>query len=292
MSFSHLIAVNCHPYHKLPDISAGLASVARAVGLFRQHCGDRIEVRVFWHNPDRAPESLREQILADGFTLVERPHQTNGQNLNSQIETALEDGFDLFYRVDSDDTVTAQRFLRQADLLKTGLCDLCGAGLRYKPEGGSGFVMMPEIEPGPRDYIENKYLLHPSMALRLDAWERAGLKYWTQRLEDKALLLQARRAGLRVRNIPVVAGGYNVGPRSRNRLVQKWIGFKLNAAFLWHTRALHFLPYATALFCAQVLLGSHVLRLIRHRLHRRSAADLRNGASQTGSAADTLPRNS
>lgn len=269
--------MNCHPFHPLEDIRQGLSSVARAVGVFRQKSGDSVQVRVFWHNSDKAPATLRDQVAAEGFDLIERPHLTNGENLNYQIEMALQDGFDVFFRVDGDDTVTAQRFVQQAILLKQDLCDICGGGLRYKPGDGHSFVMLPEPSPGPRDYIENKYILHPSMAFRLDAFARTGLRYWNRRLEDKALLLAARKAGLRVMNLPLVAGGYNVGPRSRNRLFQKWIGLKLNLAFLWHTRALHLIPYAVGLFLMQVLVGSHRLRRIRYLMHRRNAANLRAG---------------
>lgn len=282
MTTSHLIAVNCHPFHGLPDIRAGLASLARAVGVFRQRSGDRVDVRVFWHNAKKAPVSLRDQVSAEGFALVELPHKTNGENLNHQIETALRDGYDIFFRVDGDDTVTAQRFVQQAVMLKANDCDICGGGLRYKPEDGPSYVMLPKPCPGPRDYIENKYLLHPSMAFRLDAVDRVGLRYWSRRLEDKALLLTAHKAGLRVRNLPIVAGGYNVAPGTRNRMFQKWLALKLNLAFLWHTRALHLVPYAIALFLMQVLIGTSRLRRLRYLLHRRSAAHLRAGGSAQG----------
>lgn len=280
--FSHLIAVNCHPFHALADIRLGLTSVARAVGVFRQKTRDTVQVRVFWHNAESAPDTLRDQVEAEGFDLIEMPHKTNGENLNFQIDGAVKDGFDIFFRVDGDDTVTAQRFVQQSALLKQDECDICGGGLRYKPEDGNSFVMLPEPHPGPRDYIENKYVLHPSMAFRLDAFVRSNLRYWNRRLEDKALLLAAKKAGLRVMNLPLVAGGYNVGPRSRNRLFQKWLGLKLNLGFLWHTGALHLVPYALGLFLMQVLVGSHRLRRIRYLMHRRNAANLRAGGSAQG----------
>ncbi|THH38046.1 hypothetical protein E4Z66_00255 [Aliishimia ponticola] len=282
MTFSHLIAVNCHPFHALSDIREGLASVVKAAGIFRQRSRDRVDVRVFWHNPAPLPEDLRLLVDTNGFELVEAAHESNGANLNKQIDAAAAEGFDIFFRVDGDDTVTAQRFLKQAELLKHDECDICGAGLLYKPAGGNGFVVLPEPHPGARDYLENKYLLHPTMAFRIDRFRAAGLRYWTNRLEDKALLLAARKAGLRVMNIPVVAGGYNVGPRSRNRLVQKWLGLRLNLAFLWHTRNLHLVPYALALFTMQVAVGSQALRVLRYRLHRRNAASLRTGGSTQG----------
>ena len=275
MSLSHLIAVNCHPFHGIADIQAGLASLARAVGVFRQRTRDFIEVRVFWHHQESVPAVLQDQIDAEGFSVTHAPHRSNGDNLNAQIEYAISKGFDVFFRVDGDDTVTAQRFIRQAEMLENDECDICGGALRYKPKGEQAYVMIPNPEPGARDYIENQFMLHPSMAFRVDALRKTGLRYWSRRLEDKALLLAARRAGLRVRNVPAVSGGYNVGPRSRSKLSQKWLGFRLNVAFLWHERALHLVPYAAALFVGQVLLGSTRLRRLRYMLHRRSAAGLR-----------------
>lgn len=275
MPLSHLIAVNVHPFHGLNDILNGLESLARAVGEFRQRTLDKIEVRLFWHNEKPAPAEIRDNLSAHGFDLTESPHRTNGENLNSQIEYALGKDFDIFYRVDGDDTVTAQRFLHQAALLASKACDICGGALRYKPSDGAPFTVIPRQHPGPRDYLENHYILHPSMAFRLEAIRAAGLRYWPKRLEDKALILAARRAGLRVRNLPTVAGGYNVGPRARNRLTQKWTGLKLNLAFLRHERALHLVPYALALFAGQVVLGSNRLRRLRHMLNRRDTARLR-----------------
>ncbi len=282
MVLSHFVAVNCHPFHPLDDIRAGLHSLAKAIGVFRQRCGDIIQVRVFWHSDKKAPEDILDDVMSFGFDVTHWPHQSNGQNLNRQIEFALEHKFDTFFRVDADDTVTAQRFIRQAEALESGACDICGAGLRYKPDDGAPFVLLPKAHPGPRDYLENKFLLHPSMAMRLSAIEAAGLRYWTNRIEDKALLLQAYKKGLRIMNLPVVAGGYNVTRASRGKFVQKWLGFKLNLRFLSAAKAFHLMPYACTLFLFHVLLGSHRMRALRHLIQRRKTALLRSTDTATG----------
>ena len=271
MTASHLIAVNCHEFHKPADISRGLSSVADAVDYFRGQTGDPIHVRVYWHNSDGPKARLRDQIAASGFELVCAPHHSNGENLNRQVDDARRDGFDIFFRVDADDTVTLRRFVLQSELLTAGACDLCGGGLHYIPPDAPGYLMLPEVRPGPVDFIENQFVLHPSMAFRLDAFDRAGLRYWPHRLEDKALLLQARKAGLRIRNLGTVVGTYNLDPRSRNLFRQKWLNLKLNLEFLLHSGSLRHVPYAVFLFSLHVALGSNRLRRIRYLMRRRKA---------------------
>lgn len=271
MTALHLIAVNCHDFHKVADIASGLSSVAAAVVRFRSQRSDPIEVRVYWHNTTEPPRALRDQIGALGFDLVEAPRASNGENLNRQVDEALRDGFDIFFRVDGDDTVSAERFVQQSEILTSGQCDLCGGGLHYMPPTGPGYVMRPKSRPGPRDFIENQFVLHPSMGFRLDAFRRTGLRYWSRRLEDKALLLQAWKAGLRIRNIQAVTGTYRVDPAARNLLLQKWLNLRLNLQFLSHSGAVHHVPYAIALFALHLVVGSNQLRRIRYLMRRRHA---------------------
>lgn len=268
MTVSHLIAVNCHGFHALTDITRCLDSVAEAVREFSRHRSDPVKVRVYWHASAQPPQHLGRQVDAYGFDLVIAPGAINGENLNRQIDDALRDRFDLFYRVDGDDTVALRRFLRQADMMLSGTCDLCGGGLRYEPIGGESYLMQPSARPGPRDFLENQFVLHPSMAFRLDAVGRSGLRYWSRRLEDKALLLQARKAGLRIHNLSALVGTYTLDPAARNHFAQKWSNLMLNMDFLFYSRCLHYVPYAVMLFVLHVLLGSDRLRRIRFVLRR------------------------
>jgi hypothetical protein len=268
MTLSHFVAVNCHPFHPPGAIKVGLKSVSNAINTFRAHCRDPIDVRVFWHNSHAPQKTILDDIASYGFSLTQWPHMGNGDNLNKQIDFALAHKFDTFFRVDADDTVTAQRFIKQAEILNTQACDICGAALRYKTEGGPSFILPPKANPGPRDYLENQFLLHPSMAMRLSAIQAAGLRYWPKRLEDKAFLLCAYQKGLRIINIPILAGEYNVSPGARKKFGQKWLGFQLNLKFIRSSKAFHLLPYACALFLLQALLGSQRMRALRHLLQR------------------------
>ena len=112
--------------------------------------------------------------------------------------------------------------------------------------------------------------------------ETIPIKYAQSLMRLVPMAEEDLRAELVAMNLPLVAGGYNVGPRSRNRLFQKWLGLKLNLGFLWHTGALHLVPYALGLFLMQVLVGSHRLRRIRYLMHRRNAANLRAGGAAQG----------
>ncbi len=279
MTASHLIAVNCHEFHKAEDIACCLASVAVAVGHFGSHIGDPIQVRVYWHNADAPAQTMRERVAESGFELIHAPRLSNGENLNRQIDDAVRDGFDIFFRVDGDDTVTQQRFVQQSELLTSGSCDLCGGGLLYMPPDAPDYVMQPGERPGPRDFVENQFVLHPSMGFRLDAFRRIGLRYWSRRLEDKALLLRASKAGLRIGNVAMLAGSYNVDPSARNLLMQKWLNLRLNFEFLIHSKAFRYIPYAFMLFALHVVFGSDRLRQIRHAVRHRKAPPVADAAS-------------
>lgn len=284
MTASHLIAVNCHEFHREEDIALGLSSVAAAIEAFRGHHNDPVHVRVYWHGPHSPRQALRDQMASSGFELNRAEGRGNGPNLNRQIEDALADGFDIFFRVDGDDTVSEQRFIEQSELLMNGDCDLCGGGLHYLPQAMPGYVMQPPVSPGPRDFIENQYVLHPSMAFRLDAFERTRLRYWPRRLEDKALLLNARKVGLRIRNLPDVVGTYRVDPSARNLFSQKWLNLRLNLEFLTYSRAFGYVPYAGLLFSLHVLLGADRLRRIRYLMRRRIVPAASHSASKTNAA--------
>ncbi|MEP4194680.1 MAG: hypothetical protein ABJL99_03500 [Aliishimia sp.] len=260
---TYLIALNCHPFHPVDAIEAALYSVASAVSVFRRNTTSDVAVRVFWHNSNPPPKELLAKASELGFTLDQSRHTTNGDNLNHQLDYASRHDFRIFFRVDGDDTVAAERFKLQANVLESGDYDLCGAGLRYQSHGGETFEVLPNQRPTTRDYLENKYLLHPTLAFRMEAIRESGLRYWSKRLEDKALLLQALRLKLRVGNVSIIAGTYNVHPSTRDTLAPKWLGFCLNHAFLYRQRALQLIPYAVILFLCQTLLGSNRMRRLR-----------------------------
>ena len=265
---AHLIAVNCHPFHDCALILRGLDPVARAARVLQQDVPGRVEARLFWHRPDPVPADIAAQISKLGLQLDIQTHHSNGENLNSQIAFAAAGAFDFFYRVDGDDIVFAQRFLLQARHLARGTHDICGGGLRYEPDHGPTYDVIPPARPGVRDYLENRFVLHPSMALRVASLTQSGLRYWTHRLEDKALIGAADAAGLRFGNLPIVLGTYGVRRTTRNGFAPKWLNLRLNLIFLRQRGAFGWMIYAGALFAGQILLGAHLMRWMRNCVYR------------------------
>ncbi len=259
----HLIAINCHPFHDQTRILPCLQSLSAATSVFERNVSGRVDVCVFW-NGTAPPANLERALQSFGFRLVTRHHVSNGDNLNFQLDYAIEHGFDAFYRVDGDDTVTIARLTAQAHMLQNDVADIIGTGLTYNVPNGGEYDTFPPTCPGARDYLENRYILHPTFALNVACIRDTHLRYWSQRLEDKALILQARKLGLRVMNIPILGGNYHVDENARKRLSLKILGLKLNFSFLVHEKAWHLMPYAVFLFLLQVSLGSSKLRFLRH----------------------------
>ena len=168
-------------------------------------------------DPGGSPRATADTLLSLGIELREGAPSCNGQALNRQIEAALAEGHDFFYRVDADDLVFADRFVRQAGLFDDPTTDICGGGLVYRDvDSGRERVMVPKGQPRPADFLVNLAVLHPTMAFRLSRIAESGLRYWSGRVEDKALLLQALRLGLRIRNDGAVYGIYNCSRGARN----------------------------------------------------------------------------
>lgn len=258
----HFIAVNCHPFHDPTDVIDGLGVLDAALSIVRQTVADTLTVRVFWHGQEPDPH-VQADLLTFGFAIHVAPHLSNGQNLNLQIDHAVALDCDTFFRVDADDTVTPERFVHQIQAFKQGDADLIGTGLTYRTAKGDVFDVVPRSQPTLRDYLENRFLLHPSLAIRLASFNRQGLRYRATRLEDKALIQDALVAGLRCQNLPILGGVYNVSPKARRAFSLKARGFRLNLELLWNMRSWTYLLYACLLFIAHVALGSEFLRKIR-----------------------------
>lgn len=261
------VAINCHPFHELDKVSSGIASCVEALSAFRMRADRYVQITLFWHRADKINPHIKTMCTAAGFQIHHLPHHSNGQNLNAQIEQALCEEHDIFFRVDADDTVTVERFVLQSEALASNSCDICGAGLMYYNMSGQSQKVLPRETPLPRDYIENRHTLHPTMAFRLKALSQKGLRYRHCRLEDKAFILDAARLGLRFRNLQILAGGYHVGPTARRALQVKMQGFYLNLAFSWHQKSILLVIYACLMICFQILFGSKFLRYIRNLIH-------------------------
>ena len=268
-----MVAINCHPFHDIRCIFRCLQSVATAALANKDSLS--LEVFVFWHHHDVPPESLIRKASDLNFVLKAQPHQSNAENLNAQIDLALALKFELFFRVDGDDTVTPKRFAAQTAMLSTADCDICGAGLIYVQPGSPNRIHMPPAEPTVRDYIENRFLLHPTMAFDLRAIQKTGLRYRLGRLEDKALIAKALRLKLKIKNAQIIAGRYYVGPASRNDLRSALHSLWLNLTFLTERHAFVLSGYAVLLATVQITLGPRRLREFRYLMHRKHMKNTR-----------------
>lgn len=258
------IAINCHPFHDLDRVRVALHHNCREISSFSQNFGVSAQAVFFWHRVDALPGDIKNLLHASGISLQSHAHLSNGENLNIQIKEANKHSAAIFFRVDADDLVSRSRFWAQTDLLNSGTCDMCGTALKYLPDTGGHYFSHPREYPTNRDYLENAFLLHPTLAFRLKAWNAAGLRYGARRLEDKAMLRAAIGAGLRIRNLPIVGGTYHITKGTRSAFALKWHGFALNFLFLRQNNALLWLPYAAALFALQIIAGSDRLRVFRH----------------------------
>jgi len=204
-----------------------------------------------------------------GVEISAHPASANGTSLNIQLQMALDAGFDFFYRVDADDTVTNCRFPRQSEILISQNVDLCGGGLTYREKSSEkSFLVLPRQNPGPADYLSNQYILHPTIALRLDAVKKHNIRYWAQRLEDKRLVLEFNALGLAVFNDQVVYGTYNLNRNARNRKSFALLNLKLNLRFLQQNGNFLGYPRALMMYALHLIFPNHALRILRNRLAR------------------------
>lgn len=266
-----LVAINLHPFHDLAALPACLDTTAASIRAANAAYPDAaLDGVLFWHRPDPVPYQIAEHATALGIQIQRWPHHSNGENLNRQIDFAHASGRAFFFRVDADDTVAPARFGAQMDVLIAREADICGAGLLYIPEGGAAYPVLPRETPRARDFIENCFVLHPTMAIFLPSIAKAGIRYDAGRLEDKAMLSRAVRAGLVIRNLPMIAGTYKLGPQARTGVAQKWRSCVLNLAFATRMRAWHLAVYACALFALHLAFGPRRLRRIRYLLQHRN----------------------
>lgn len=263
------VAINAHPFHDLSELSNLIDSVKKAVDHYRRHSSKRIKCVFFWHNSAPIDHALKAEIVHAGYDIKHYQHASNGENLNAQISHAVEAGSDIFFRVDADDLVAENRFTLQSEAISSNLCDMCGMSLRYIPDKGESFITQPPARPTARDFLENAFVLHPTLAIKLSALLNCGLLYSAARLEDKALYLDAVSSGLRILNLDTLGGHYRVATNTRSALHLKLRNLRLNLIFLVRTRQVKLLPYALVLFTAQILISPGKLRFFRSLLYAR-----------------------
>ncbi|MCH2096703.1 MAG: glycosyltransferase [Rhodobacteraceae bacterium] len=262
----HFIAINHHRFHDQGLVAQTVHSVlsaAKLLAVARPHEGIRI---VFFHQPSGLTPSIIERFerLSD-VEMLDLPPGSNGEGLNRQIDIAKDMGAVYFYRVDADDPVASERFLRQAKLLDQSGADVVGGGLVYTNlRSGTRFRMLPPRHPTPLHYLTNSAMLHPTLAFRLQPFCERGLRYWPERLEDKHLGLQIAQHGLKLVNDPENYGVYHLNPQARSSFASAMLNLRLNLAMIRHMRRFDLLPLAFAFFTASATLPSQSLRMLRH----------------------------
>jgi hypothetical protein len=213
-------------------------------------------------------EGVLARITALGLGVEACPGASNGERLNRQIAAAIAAGDDLFLRVDGDDTVSENRFVHQVGLFGATQADILGGGLTYvqggagRPSSG-GFDVIPPESPRALDYVFNRFMLHPTLGLRVASLSRTGLRYWDQRLEDKEFLLRATALGLRMQNAPEIYGTYFVHAKARNSAALAALARDLSCAYLRQTGARGLIPLAWAVWAVRRLMPVQVLRRLR-----------------------------
>lgn len=264
----HFIAVNHHRFHDPELVERAVTSAVIAARRLRDlRPGEGVAITLY-HAPDAAARlatpglaALRELVIEPALT------PSNGTGLNAQMDAAMRAGATYFYRVDADDPVHPDRFVRQADLMDRTGADVSGGGLVYTNLAtGARQEVLPRPRPAARDYLTNSAMLHPSLAFRLSSLHKAGIRYWDRRLEDKQLGLQIAQAGLRLVNDSVIYGDYSLNPEARTNLRTARLNLELNWLFIRAKGRYDLLPLALALFAASALLPSQWLRRARHAL--------------------------
>jgi hypothetical protein len=255
---SHLIAVNYHGFHNTNVALDCLHSVLQSAKGVSGH----VKIIFFNHSGRPASPELVTGLFKLNVILVELPNNSNGENLNKQIEWAK--GYDFFYRVDADDLVSQGRFKWQADLLANSNCDICGGGLIYHNiKTGTELKVMPVTHPKTMSYLGNQYFMHPTLAFNLESFKRTNLRYGIRRLEDKDLALSAYNVGLSITNDQRIYGTYNLNPNARNDNLFARRNLELNLAFIRATHNYWALPFVYTMFLFTLLISQNMLRKIR-----------------------------
>lgn len=259
-----LAAVNFHAFHDITQVDECLESLVNAIEIINKTKIALAEVVFFdSSNKDTSHLSAYKNKFAN-FKIIKLESTASGIALNKQIEYAIANNYDVFFRVDADDVTYENRFLLQANYLNENEdIDICGGGLDYyNLNTGESFPVLPNQDPTNLDYILNRYCLHPTFAMRVSVF-KTGLRYWEKRIEDKQLILKARINGLKFANIPEVLGKYYIHNGVRRFLKISWLSLKLNLSWSWNFKK-SFITVSVMVFIIRVLLSVKLLRKWRN----------------------------
>jgi len=281
---SHFIAINYHGYHS----SKAALDCVRSVLLSAKELSGQVDITFFHHSHDPVAAALAIGLENLRVDRMDFPDNSNGENLNRQIEQAK--GFSYFYRVDADDLVSPERFKWQEEHLSKSGCDICGGGLMYRSkETCNEYQVLPPASPGTISYLFNRYFLHPTLAFRLETFK---IRYGQNRMEDKELALFSFMSGLTIVNDQRIYGTYNLNPNARSGKTFARRDFGLNLAYIRAARSYWALPLAYSLLVLSLLIHRDKLRIIRKILlakGRRIPVASSGSACENAKAEKTLP---
>ena len=261
----HFIAINYHSFHDIEDV----LKCVRSVILSARGMVGTVKTVLFYHADQPPAQPLLDQMDAMALEVMHLPSGTNGDDLNRQIIQAR--GYDFFYRVDADDLVSEGRFGWQAKQFETTGCDISGGGLIYKNrKTGQEYQVIPPAAPATMAFLMNQFFLHPSLAFRLESFNRAQIRYGAERMEDKGVAVAVVRAGLNVVNDPRIYGVYNLNPDARNGAKFNILSLKYNLSFIFAKRSYWAIPLVGGIFVASYIFSKEHLRRFRHVLTRKT----------------------
>ena len=265
---NYLVAINFHPFHDMQSLIRCCKSAIVSIEEFKKNKQDKISIIVFDSSSKKHSVEVMGFLSKSNIKLEKLQFLGNGANLNYQLDYARNNNVDIFFRVDGDDLIYKDRFIRQAQLLeKNNNIDVCGGGILYENQVSTkSYSVIPGAEPGDFDYLMNRYCLHPTFAIRMASLP-VDLKYWSNRIEDKKFILDARLAGLTFVNDQHIYGIYYYHPNARNSVSSAFTSFKLNARW-----SLAFNPLALfwsfIILIVNVALPTNFLRSLRKSFFR------------------------
>lgn len=261
----HFIAINYHTFHDVEDAQ----KCVRSVILSARGMTGTVKTVLFYHSAPPPPQSFLDQMEDAPLEVRHLPNGTNGDCLNDQIFQAQ--GHDYFYRVDADDLVSEGRFRWQAEQFETTGCDISGGGLTYKNrKTGQEYQVIPPAAPATMAFLMNQFFLHPTLAFRLESFNRAHIRYGAERLEDKGLAVAVVKAGLNVVNDPRIYGVYNLNPNARNGSKFNTLSLKYNLSFIFAKPSYWAMPLAGGIFVVSYIFSKERLRKFRRVLTRKT----------------------
>ncbi len=258
-----LIAINFHAFHDMERLDACLCSLIKSIDLVDEKHKHTLNTVLFNNSNKDLSAFLKYKKQFPSFEILQLDVDVSGLGLNQQIEHAISNHYDIFFRVDSDDEVYENRFHKQIALLdERADVDICGGGLDYFNLASSqSYQVVPNEAPADFDYLMNRYCLHPTFALRVSSLSDK-LRYWEKRIEDKKIILDAKTLGLSFYNIQETVGKYYLDNKTRGTVKFAWLSLKLDLSWCYKFKPIYSV-IAIMSFLIRCFVGVSFLRKLR-----------------------------